>query len=161
MDNNKRQNSKTKKVNIFSQKIDNESKIINKSNKIQDIPKNKNNIKYEDKFYMMNEDDIDIQKRNRYKSNNNKKEELERSYKNEDEVKDVKEWNYTKKLVENKTKNEIIDYYYINNDDEENIKVTKKENEDYNINEMNNKIKNGNQINDKTDTTQEDLIIHI
>ena len=158
MNNNKRQNSKTKKVNIPSQKLDNDSKIINKSHKIQDIPKNKNNIKYEDKFYMMNEDDIDIQKRNIYKNNNNKNEELEKSYKNEDEDKDVKEWNYAKKLAENETENEIIDYYYINNDDEENIKVTKKENEDYNSNEINNEKKNGNQINDKLDTTQDDLI---
>ena len=158
MNNNKRQNSKTKKVNIPSQKLDNDSKIINKSHKIQDIPKNKNTIKYEDKFYMMNEDDIDIQKRNIYKSNNNKNEELEKSYKNEDEDKDVKEWNYAKKLAENKTENEIIDYYYINNDDEENIKVTKKENEDYNSNKINNEKKNGNQINDKLDTTQDDLI---
>jgi len=158
MNNNKRQNSKTKKINIPSQKLDNDSKIINKSHKIQDIPKNKNNIKYEDKFYMMNEDDIDIQKRNIYKSNNNKNEELEKSYKNEDEDKDVKEWNYAKKLAENKTENEIIDYYYINNDDEENIKVTKKENEDYNSNEINNEKKNGNQINDKLNTTQDDLI---
>ena len=158
MNNNKRQNSKTKKVNIPSQKLDNDSKIINKSHKIQDIPKNKNTIKYEDKFYMMNEDDIDIQKRNIYKSNNNKNEELEKSYKNEDEDKDVKEWNYAKKLAENKTGNEIIDYYYINNDDEENIKVTKKENEDYNSNEINNENKNGNPINDKLDTTQDDLI---
>ena len=158
MNNNKRQNSKTKKVNIPSQKLDNDSKIINKSHKIQDIPKNKNNIKYEDKFYMMNEDDIDIQKRNIYKNNNNKNEELEKSYKNEDEDKDVKEWNYAKKLAENKTENEIIDYYYINNDDEENIKVTKKENEDYNSNEINNEKKNGNQINDKLNTTQDDLI---
>ena len=158
MNNNKRQNSKTKKVNIPSQKLDNDSKIINKSHKIQDIPKNKNTIKYEDKFYMMNEDDIDIQKRNIYKSNNNKNEELEKSYKNEDEDKDVKEWNYAKKLAENKTGNEIIDYYYINNDDEENIKVIKKENEDYNSNEINNENKNGNPINDKLDTTQDDLI---
>ena len=158
MNNNKRQNSKTKKVNIPSQKLDNDSKIINKSHKIQDIPKNKNTIKYEDKFYMMNEDDINIQKRNIYKSNNNKNEELEKSYKNEDEDKDVKEWNYAKKLAENKTGNEIIDYYYINNDDEENIKVTKKENEDYNSNEINNEKKNGNPINDKLDTTQDDLI---
>ena len=158
MNNNKRQNSKTKKVNIPSQKLDNDSKIINKSHKIQDIPKNKNTIKYEDKFYMMNEDDINIQKRNIYKSNNNKNEELEKSYKNEDEDKDVKEWNYAKKLAENKTENEIIDYYYINNDDEENIKVTKKENEDYNSNKINNEKKNGNQINDKLDTTQDDLI---
>ena len=69
--------------------------------KKSDIPKNKTNFNYDNKFTMLNEDDVDLEKRNKYnynnydiinKNNNNINEESEKSYKNEDE--DEKDRNY-------------------------------------------------------------------
>ena len=143
-ENNKKENNYNKKnSNITSDKLMNELKKSNNANyKKSDIPKNRNSIKYEDKFCMMKEDDIDLEKRNKYSymynndnfnnnvnnnSNNNNVSqnksnngEADKNYKNEDD--DEKDWDYVQKQDEkdneNNDQNEIIEKYY-NNDEEE------------------------------------------
>ena len=146
-ENNKKENIYSKKnSNMTSDKLMNELKKSNNANyKKSDIPKNRNSIKYEDKFCMMKEDDIDLEKRNKYSymynndnfnnnannsnSNNNinnvnlnkeSNEETDKNYKNEED--DEKDWDYVQKQDEkdneNDNQNEIIEKYY-NNDEEE------------------------------------------
>ena len=146
-ENNKKENAYSKKnSNMTSDKLMNELKKSNNANyKKSDIPKNRNSIKYEDKFCMMKEDDIDLEKRNKYSymynndnfnnnannsnSNNNinnvnlnkeNNEETDKNYKNEED--DEKDWDYVQKQDEkdneNNDQHEIIEKYY-NNDEEE------------------------------------------
>ena len=144
-ENNKKENIYNKKnSNITADKLMNELKKSNNANyKKSDIPKNRNSIKYEDKFCMMKEDDIDLEKRNKYSymynndnfnnnannnnSNNNNinlnkdnNEDTDKNYKNEED--DEKDWDYVQKQDEkdneNDNQNEIIEKYY-NNDEEE------------------------------------------
>ena len=145
-ENNKKENIYSKKnSNMTSDKLMNELKKSNNANyKKSDIPKNRNSIKYEDKFCMMKEDDIDLEKRNKYSymynndnlnnnvNNNNNintnninlnkdsNEETDKNYKNEED--DEKDWDYVQKQDEkdneNDNQNEIIEKYY-NNDEEE------------------------------------------
>ena len=65
--NTKKNNNNEKSSGITSQKLMKEIKKSHKSNyKKKNILKSKNTFKYEDKFCMMNEDDIDLQKRKKY-----------------------------------------------------------------------------------------------
>ena len=138
--NNKNDNKKEHKNASDTQKV-----YININNRKTDIPKYKNNVKYEDKFCMMNEGDNYNKKENKYsnksKNNNNNfnkknnddsdnsnKDESGSENDNEDE--DEKDWNYVKKQGEkenpNLAKNEII----YTNEDEDNSNNTDEENEE-------------------------------
>ena len=123
-----------------------------KKNKISDIPKNKNNIKYEDKFYMMNEDDFNNKKRGKNNMNNSKekikkeqKEQNKKNYKKE-EAEEEKDWNYVQKL-ENKENEMEIDKDY----NEENNEIEDEE-------ENNNQSYNDNENNEELNKKEEDLI---
>ena len=177
--NTKKDTSKKIINNIPSQKISYETKKNNNNNyKKSDIPKNKTNFNYDNKFCMLNEnDDLDIQKRNKYNYSNNNKinnEELEKNYKNEDNE-DEKDWNYVQKQEEKENENEtinqneIIDDYY-NNDGNENEDEEEENNNDNdndnndndndvdnnNINEDNDDVdNNNNQINDENQKNEE------
>ena len=130
--------------------------------KKSDIPKNKQNFNYDNKFVMLNEDDIDMEKRNKYNYNNNnydninnKKnniyEEQEKNYKNEED--DEKDWNYVQKRDEKEKENnnhhEIIDNYY-NNDDEEEEDEEEEEEEDE-------EVENNNDANDVENNNNNEL----
>ena len=133
-----------KKSDIASQKLMKEIKKSHKSNyKKKNILKTKNTFKYEDKFCMMNEDDIDLQKRkkynydkrnddynnNTYNFNNNiynkisQEELMNKNYKNESDGE--RDWSHISKKKEKEKENishkdddEDEENYY--NDDEEN-----------------------------------------
>ena len=117
-------NNNNKNFKKDSSKKSNKNSIHKKS----DIPRNKNNIKYEDKFCMMNEEDINAQKNKKYNyyNNNNNKEEIEKNYKNE------KDWNYIQKK-------EII-RKYTNNEEEENNNDDIYNNDDMDNNDDTDKI---------------------
>ena len=172
--NNKIKKDNIKRNNIPLQKSNNDTK--KNTYKKSDIPRNKNNYKYEDKFCMMDENDIDIEKRNKYTYNNNyddniknNNEESEKSYKNEDENDnendDEKDWNYVQKLEEkeneNNDENEIIDKYY-NNDEDEEIEenITQEDNNDlvYDYDYKSNNLNNEAQIEEELNKIGEDII---
>ena len=137
-------NDNYKKENNFP--VKNDKKNFG-NNKISDIPKNKNNFKYEDKFYMMNEDNFINKKRDKY---NNSKEKLksEQSKKTyQKENKEGKNWNYIQKLENKENENEIIDKDY----NEEKNEIEDEEG----INDQN---YYENQNNDELNQKEEDLI---
>ena len=164
----KKENKKTYNP---SPKISNDTN--NKKNysyKKSDIPKNKTNFNYDNKFCMLNEDDIDIEKRNKYNYNDyenkninnniniNNNEESEKSYKNEDDD-DEKDWNYVQKQEEKENENiqnEIIDNYYNNEDKEEEDNI---ENENYieNNEVIGDEPENNNPFNENDDDNTEEL----
>ena len=158
----KKDNNRKNINNIPSQKTSYETKK-NNSYKKSDIPKNKMNFNYDNKFCMLNEnDDIDIQKRNKYNYKNNNKitnEELDKNEDNEDE----KDWNYVQKQEEkeneNINQNEIIDDYYNNdeNEDEEEENNNDNNDEDIENNDINedNEDEGNNQINDENQKNEE------
>ena len=137
---NKKLNSNNdKKSDIASQKLMKEIKKSHKSNyKKKNIHKSKHTFKYEDKFCMMNEDDIDLQKRkkynydysnndfnnNTYNFNNNiynkisQDELMNKNYRNESDGE--RDWNNISKKKEKENishKDDDEENYY--NDDEE------------------------------------------
>jgi kinesin family protein 2/24 len=137
--NKKLNNNNDKKSDIASQKLMKEIKKSHKSNyKKKNILKTKNTFKYEDKFCMMNEDDIDLQKRkkynydysnndfnnNTYNFNNNiynkisQDELMNKNYRNESDGE--RDWNNISKKKEKENishKDDDEENYY--NDDEE------------------------------------------
>ena len=153
-------NSNNKNIKKDTSKKSNKNSI----NKKSDIPRNKNNIKYEDKFCMMNEEDISAQKRNIYNN-----EESEKNYKNEKE--DEKDWNYIQKkeIIRKYSNNEEEennnnDDIYNNNDDMDNNDDTDKI-DDVDNNEIMEKdeedkiqIYNEDQINEELKKIGEDII---
>ena len=177
---NKNNKKDIKKTYNPTQKISNETKK-NNSYKKSDIPKNKINFNYDNKFVMLNEDDKDEEKRNKYNYNNynnynnydnknnnninnnintnnniniNNNEESEKSYKNEDE--DEKDWNYVQKQEEkeneNIEQNEIIENYYNNEDEDED------EENNENENENENDIENNEEIEDEEESNNNQLV---
>ena len=137
--NKKLNNNNDKKSDIASQKLMKEIKKSHKSNyKKKNIHKSKHTFKYEDKFCMMNEDDIDLQKRkkynydysnndfnnNTYNFNNNiynkisQDELMNKNYRNESDGE--RDWNNISKKKEKENishKDDDEENYY--NDDEE------------------------------------------
>ena len=179
-------NNATKKITNYS----NDTKKINQNennNKKSEIPKYKNNVKYEDKFCMMNEDNNETKKRNKYsnkstynKNNDHNKKTVDNSDKininrdesendndNEEEDEDEKDWNYVKKMEEKDNentlaKNEIINDIYTNEDEDNNnedIEDEDNENDDVDNNNQNN-FENENTIDDEINKIGEDIIAY-
>ena len=174
-------NDNLKRDNTLSQKNANDAKKANNTNnnyKKSEIPKYKNNIKYEDKFYMMEEDENEMQKRNKYLYNSNynnnistkkNNEESEQNFKNKDENEDEdeKDWNYVQKQEEkeneNMEENEINNNKYYNKEDEDNVNDYEDNNnamEEEEDNDGNNNI-NNNQVDDNIENQIENELSKI
>ena len=176
-------NDNLKRDNTLSQKNSNDAKKANNTNnnyKKSEIPKYKNNIKYEDKFYMMEEDENEMQKRNKYLYNSNynnnistkkNNEESEQNFKNKDENEDEdeKDWNYVQKQEEkekeneNMEENEINNNKYYNKEDEDNVNDYEDNNnamEEEEDNDGNNNI-NNNQVDDNIENQIENELSKI
>ena len=177
-------NDNLKRDNTLPQKNSNDvKKAYNTNNnyKKSDIPKYKNNIKYEDKFCMMEEDENEMQKRNKYLYNSNynnnismkkNNEESEQNIKNKDENEDEdeKDWNYVQKQEEkeneNMEENKINNNKYYNKEDEDNVNDYEdnndamEEEEDNDGNNNNNQVDDDieNQINNELSKIGEDII---
>ena len=123
--NNKINNNNDKKSELASQKLMKEIKKSHKSNyKKKNILKSKNTFKYEDKFCMMNEDDIDLQKRKKYNYDNNNNDYNNNTY------------NFNNNIYNKISRDELMNKNYRNESDGErdrNYISKKKEKEKENI----------------------------
>ena len=159
--NNKSKNKKTKNNNdkqseMTSQKLMKEIKKSHKSNyKKKNILKSKNTFKYEDKFCMMNEDDVDLQKRkkynydysdndynnNTYNFNNNiynkisREELMNKNYRNESDGE--RDWRHIAKKKQNFIQKDEEEKENDYNDDEEDENSEEEENMEQNEDEEN------------------------
>ena len=137
-------NKYVKEENISTKKINNNQpskNVVKKSLNVKkaEIPKGKNNVKYEDKFLMMKEDEIDIEKRKKFNYNidNNENYDLNKihtdeSLKNENEEdEEEKDWKYVQKLEEKEEEqNEQGDEIYEDEKENEQMEEEEDANED-------------------------------
>ena len=138
---NKNNNKYVKEEIISTKKINNihpSKNVVKKSLNVKktEIQKGKNNMKYEDKFLMMKDDEIDMQKRKKFNYNidNNENYDLNKihtdeSFKNEEDEEE-KDWKYVQKLEEKEEENEQGDEVYEDEKENEQIEEEEYANED-------------------------------
>ena len=162
-----------KKNNIPLQKnFDGKKNYSSKNNDKKEMLKIKNSFKYEDKFCMLDENDEEILKKNKYLYNNqnshnkstdlfnkDNNEEIDKNYINEDE--DEKDWKYVQKQEEKEKedmRDDINDDNGVDNDDD--VDMNDANNEKTSEEEEENKMNQGNDANkfDEANQIGEDII---